>query len=218
MRVLNFARILFREFLISQFFQFAKIATIKDVQKKRTNKVVKTARQFLFSPYNLLHRPNPTGHFFSVVFASVRFKFLLPFQEQTNWCQLMSWWARHKPGFYVLQSRTFFKWNAQTTPPPEIKDAKLHVFLFARLQHWFWGGREVSVPCYSVRDCRLLTKVVHFCVFPLPPLHLLWCSSFKIQIAKLFNKFRRTKLDQTSLAIAQREKLFHLVCSVFCSC
>ena len=54
-----------------------------------------------------------------------------------------------------------FKWNTQTTPPPpQIKDAKWRVFLFVRLQHWFWGLGG-SVPCYSVRDCRLRNAECH---------------------------------------------------------
>ena len=46
-------------------------------------------------------------------------------------------------------------------PFPQIKDAKWRVFLFARLQHWFWGGRGVSVPCYSVRDCRCIKELAN---------------------------------------------------------
>ena len=53
-----------------------------------------------------------------------------------------------------------FKWNTQTTPPPQIKDAKWLVFLFARLQHWFCRGGGLGGFCSMLFRPGLQTVVM----------------------------------------------------------
>ena len=46
------------------------------------------------------------------------------------------------------------KWNIETTPPPKISDGKMAHFGLHAPSSLIWGRGGISVPFYSVQDCK----------------------------------------------------------------
>ena len=80
---------------------------------------------------------------------------LPPYLDYTGVCR----WTGY--GFWSLSLNMVYNFMRIFPCPPKLRMQNGAFFLFVRLQHWFWRGRGVSVPCYSVRDCRLRNAECH---------------------------------------------------------
>ena len=63
--------------------------------------------------------------------------------------QILNLW-RHS----LLDNLGQIKWNIETTPPPKISDGKMARFGLHTPSSLIWGRGGISVPFYSVQDCR----------------------------------------------------------------